>query len=576
MPHYTPTGARVCRQAHSRSPRRMRATTTPWTLLLPSLLWAVMVVMVAQQPTVHGFPNTTTGQAMFAPFTSVATSVVPDTFLSFNFDWNLNVTAVDAWTNASIGWTLDLQSHKLRMLASAMAPANLRIGGSPEDTAEYQGFGDGHVCSSYAMAHHTCLTPARWEEIIEFAEACGLRIVFGLNIMYGRGADGTGSWDPSNARALLTYTATHHPSFKHGFGLGNEKEFVLDAVDTAGCYNTLRATIDKLWPTASGRPMIVGPDLNPRPDWLSTFLAHLDTSTTIDAVSYHMYVGYGRSLDLPSLIIQPAWLDFSHGYIAAHHRALTTSHMNASTQVWITETAAAWASGTAGVCDGFVSGFWWMDQLGKAATDGHSAMCRQCLVGGNYSLLDQTNNLTPNPDYWTGLLFKRLMSGTMLYVNQVMPLMGDYVPNVRGYMSCTPTTAPGYAPGAVTFQYINQDPNASIALSMYQGPRLSTVGQATADESGRDFFNSVNATAGDPPLFPQLPRTEFVLTADHLLSRTVLLNGNALALQDNGASLPVLKGVAGVLDEFKAPPLSYGFIVYTAAKAPACMPTASE
>jgi hypothetical protein len=37
-----------------------------------------------------------------------------------------------------------------------------------------------------------------------------------------------------------------------------------------------------------------------------------------------------------------------------------------------------------------------------AATTGHSAMCRQCLVGGNYSLLDQTNDLTPNPDYWSG------------------------------------------------------------------------------------------------------------------------------------------------------------------------------
>lgn len=116
------------------------------------------------------FPNTTTGHAMFAPFTMETTSVVPDTFLSFNFDvrfvclrlcsctiwlfsqtlsfgqWNLNVSAVDAWSNASVGWTLDLQSPKLRMLAKAMSPANLRIGGSPEDTAEYQGFGDNHIC----------------------------------------------------------------------------------------------------------------------------------------------------------------------------------------------------------------------------------------------------------------------------------------------------------------------------------------------------------------------------------------------------------------------------------------------
>jgi hypothetical protein len=51
-------------------------------------------------------------------------------------------------------------------------------------------------------------------------------------------------------------------------------------------------------------------------------------------------------------------------------------------ELWIGETAAAWASGTAGVCNGFVSGFWWLDQLGHAASTAHGAMCRQCLVGG--------------------------------------------------------------------------------------------------------------------------------------------------------------------------------------------------
>ena len=71
--------------------------------------------------------------------------------------------------------------------------------------------------------------------------------------------------------------------------------------------------------------------------------------------------------------------------------------------------------------DGFVSGFWWLDQLGMSATDGHSAMCRQCLVGGNYSLIDQNNGHTPNPDYWSAWLHKQLMGTTMLAIDQVMP-----------------------------------------------------------------------------------------------------------------------------------------------------------
>ena len=73
--------------------------------------------------------------------------------------------------------------------------------------------------------------------------------------------------------SLLSYTAKKWPSFKHGFGLGNEKEFAVSAEDTAGCYNTLRGYVDTLWPKKGGRPIIIGPDLNTRPDWLSRFIA---------------------------------------------------------------------------------------------------------------------------------------------------------------------------------------------------------------------------------------------------------------------------------------------------------------
>ena len=65
----------------------------------------------------------------------------------------------------------------------------------------------------------------RWDEIIGFANKAGLRVVFGLNLMYGRAT--TGKWDSSNAATLLKYTAKKYPSFKHGFGLGNEKEFAV-------------------------------------------------------------------------------------------------------------------------------------------------------------------------------------------------------------------------------------------------------------------------------------------------------------------------------------------------------------
>jgi hypothetical protein len=338
------------------------------------------------------FPNGTGNTVMFAPFLLRNATIVPETFLSFNFDWNLNRSEGDAWTNASFGWTLDLQNARMIALAKGLAPANLRVGGSNADVAEYnEEFPGGKICSDEAVKQKVCLAPVRWDELIGFANKAGLRLVFDLNLMIGRGDDRKGQWDSTNAKALLTYTAKKYPNFKHGFELGNEKEFAVGAADTARCYIKLRGMINSLWPDKSGRPILVGPELNPRPDWLRLFLDTIGEAGVLDAVAYHMYVGYGRSLNLPSLMLEPAWLDFSHTVAAQSRAAQLSSPAGRDAELWIGETAAAWASGTAGVCDGFISGFWWLDQLSMAASTGHGAMSRQCFVGGNYSLLDQLN-----------------------------------------------------------------------------------------------------------------------------------------------------------------------------------------
>ena len=59
---------------------------------------------------------------------------------------------------------------------------------------------------------HVCLSPARWDELLGFVQKTGLALVFTLNIMKGRGVDGQGSFNVPNARALLKYTASKHPS----------------------------------------------------------------------------------------------------------------------------------------------------------------------------------------------------------------------------------------------------------------------------------------------------------------------------------------------------------------------------
>jgi hypothetical protein len=68
----------------------------------------------------------------------------------------------------------------------------------------------------------------------------------------------------------VRYTAKQHPSFPHGFGLGNEKEFALTALDAAGCFNTLRTFVNDLWPAGA-------------PSWLPLLLHNLPPRALLTA-----------------------------------------------------------------------------------------------------------------------------------------------------------------------------------------------------------------------------------------------------------------------------------------------------
>ena len=143
-----------------------------------------------------------------------------------------------------------------------------------------------------------------------------------------------------------------------------------------------------------------------------------------------------------------------------------------------------------------------------------------------------------------------------------MPYMGDFVPDTRGYMACTPEGAPGYERGAVTFVYINQSPDDKSIL-MYQRARIDVATRGVG-------WGPV------PPPFPNTPRLEFVLTPGDgsMLSRHIALNGEVLRLgggAGGAVAFPPLTGRVGERDFFDVPARSYGMCVYPKAAAPACM-----
>lgn len=140
-------------------------------------------------------------------------------------------------------------SDQLRKLTAALAPAVLRIGGSPQDSLVYEAISgscswppppptvslesahqtaafpkatpeEGYYCSQVRPARYDCLTNECWQGIDAFASATGCRLVFGLNGCLGR----TGRDSPIDLAGLRTFflETKRRGILPWGFELGNE------------------------------------------------------------------------------------------------------------------------------------------------------------------------------------------------------------------------------------------------------------------------------------------------------------------------------------------------------------------
>ena len=177
---------------------------------------------------------------------------------------------------------------------------------------------------------------------------------------------------------------------------------------------------------------------------------------------------------------------------------------------------------------------------------GHGTYCRQTLVGGNYGLLN-TTTLQPQPDYYSLLLWSRIMSPLVLHVS---PDASN--PELRAYAHCTQPSA-GFPSGAVTILVINLSNNSAVqVLPTFDG---ALPLRKAADGMRSDF---IFTSAGGPDVL------------DQLLSHRVLLNGNLLQADDEHG-IPPLNPVVRPSDALLLlPPLSYAFTVYHDAAAAAC------
>ncbi|XP_069687976.1 heparanase-like isoform X2 [Periplaneta americana] len=456
------------------------------------------------------------------------------------------------------GWVHEnIKSGKLLRLATLLAPAYLRVGGTLADRLVFQPHGnystmphasnmsDGGTCSYELKGcvpsniSFFSMSGADWTALNTFAQSAGLELLFDLNVLLRNQSQ----WDSSNARQLIEFSDKF--GFNVSWQLGNEPNSFLHVFGTTVPADQLAQDFmklsDILWSYPRYRKsLIVGPDVtHPRLQrqtfevqekpmrYLRNFLNK--ASRVINAITWHQYYLNGRKARLEDFV-SPDVLNVLACQISAVLKVTTGIPL----PIWLSETGSAYGGGTAGLSDRYVAGFLWLDKLGMAARLGLDVVMRQSLYGSNYGLVDK--DVEPLPDWWISVLYKKLVGPAVLGMdtdNILHTKCEGEQGHVRLYCHCARQH------GAVTLfgmNLLNQEAHVTL--------------------TGLPFAKSVLA---------------YVLTADIILkSRHILLNGKELQLNPDG-SLPEFEPkVLNISKPLIMPVFSMAFWVIEDVYAPAC------
>lgn len=507
---------------------------------------------------------------------TVAVAVIDDNFICATLDWwphdkcNYNQCP---WGYSSVT-NLDLSHPLLAKAIQAFRNLRIRIGGSLQDQVLYDVESLKAPCHPFRKMKgglfgfsKGCLHMNRWDELNHLFSRSGAIVTFGLNALYGRhqirkGVWG-GAWDSSNAYDFMNYTVLKGykiDSWEYGNELSGSG---VSASVSAELYGKdlikLKDVVNNLYKNSDLKPSLVAPGGFFDKQWYAKLL-QVTGSGIVNFVTHHIYnLGAGMDPNLVNKILDPHYLSKVSETFSNLSQTIQQNGPWAS--AWVGESGGAYNSGGRHVSDTFVNSFWYLDQLGMASRYNTKVYCRQTLVGGHYGLLN-TTTLVPNPDYYSALLWHRLMGKGVLAVGS------NASPFLRSYAHCSKGRA------GITLLLINLSNQTDFIISVQNSMDMRlTVEENTSGENSfvRGLKRSVSwvgSRASDEPMY----REEYHLTAKdgNLRSRTMVLNGIPLELTED-ENIPNLEPVRlDVNSPLYINPLSISFIVFPNFDAPAC------
>ncbi|KAH9318142.1 hypothetical protein KI387_019911, partial [Taxus chinensis] len=337
----------------------------------------------------------------------------------------------------------DLKSSLLANAVKAFDPLKIRLGGTLQDKVFYDVGLLKQPCHPFVknvsvMFGFTdgCLPMSRWDALNLFFRKTGAVVAFGLNALNGRkevsnGVLG-GPWDSRNAYDFIKYTVDHGYQI-NAWEIGNELSgsgigTSINATQYAADVIELDRILKEIYKDFQVKPQLVAPDGFFDANWFKEFLQQSGPNI-VGVVSHHIYnLGAGVDEHLVEKILDPSYLSQEESTFKSLKTIL--ENYGPWSNAWVGEAGGAYNSGHNLVTNAFVFSFWYLDQLGMASTYNTKSYCRQSLIGGNYGLLN-TTTYVPNPDYYSALLWHRLMGAQVLSVS----LNGTQY--LRAYAHCT-------------------------------------------------------------------------------------------------------------------------------------------
>ncbi|KAE9608257.1 putative glycosidase [Lupinus albus] len=429
-----------------------------------------------------------------------------------------------SWGLASL-LNLDLNNKILLNAVKAFSPLKLRLGGSLQDKVIYETEDDQQPCTPFhadtsQMFGFTqgCLPLKRWDELNNFFEKAGAKIVFGLNALAGKTISGSavGPWNYTNAESFIRYTVSKNYAI-YGWELGNELSgsgvgTSISADQYASDLAALRNIVYNAYEEVDPKPLIIAPGGFFSADWFKEFISK--SGTYLDVASHHIYnLGPGVDEHLVEKILNPSYLDGVASTFRDLKNVLESSGTAAT--AWVGESGGAYNSGHHLVSDAFVYSFWYLDQLGMSAAYDTKTYCRQSLIGGNYCLLN-TTNFMPNPDYYSALLWHRLMG------RHVLSTTFSGTKKIRAYAHCSKQSK------GITILLINLDSSTTVEADVTLSGTKNFMHRKMSDNSKvvKLPLHYVTETA----------RKEYHLTPHdgNIHSQIMLLNGITLTVNSDG------------------------------------------